>query len=55
MPDLADAMYDGKKIDKIAFPEDGVILRGVSVIEVSRTDVWKGRIFECSVESYEVI
>ncbi len=55
MPDLAEAMYDNKKIDSIAFPEDGVILRGVSPIEMDRTEVWKGRIFECRVDSYEVI
>jgi len=55
MPDLADAMYNGTKIDKIAFPEDGVILHGVSVIEMDRTELWNGRIFECRVDAYEVI
>jgi len=55
MPDLGDALYSSKKIDKIAFPEDGVILHGVRVVEMDRTEVWKGRIFECTVDSYEVI
>lgn len=55
MPDLADALYGGYKIDKIPFTQDGVILRGVSVIEMDRTETWKGRIFECRVDSYEVI
>ena len=53
MPDLYEAMYYGKKIDSIHFPDDGIILRGVVPLNMERSEIFKGRIFRCRIDSFE--
>lgn len=54
IPDLFDAMHEHKKIQSIAFPEDGVVLKGVLPYGMGRTAVWEGRVFKCKVDYFEV-
>lgn len=54
IPDLFDAMHEHKKIDKIDFPNDGIILRGVFPVSVERTAIWEGRVFTCKIDYFEV-
>lgn len=55
MPDLADAMHNGKKIDKIVFEKDNIILQGVYVTKMERSSTFKGRLFTCNVDYMEYI
>lgn len=52
--DLADAMYKSKKIPRIDFYKDGVSLMGVMPYDMYRTSVWKGRVFRCRVDYFEI-
>lgn len=54
-PDLADAMHNGRKIDKIVFEKDNVILEGVRVKKMERSATFNGRLFTCEVDYMEYI
>jgi len=44
----------GKRIDKIEFPDDNLILYGVRPTSMQRTGIWEGRVFECTIDYFEV-
>lgn len=50
---LADA-FKRHQVSKVAFPDDGIVLHGVYPYEVYRTEIWKGRIYKCKVDYFEV-
>lgn len=55
MPDLADAMHNQHKVDKIVFEKDNLILYGVLPRKMERTATFKGRIFTCTIDHFEVM
>lgn len=54
-PDLGDAYLRREKIDRIEFPEDGIVLHGVIPFEQTRTDLWEGCMYKCKIDYYEEI
>lgn len=54
IPDFSDAMRYHTKIAKLEFLSDGITLYGVTPIKMERSQIWRGRLFECTVDRYEV-
>ena len=53
-PDLGEAMLTHNKIEVIDFPKDGITLYGVHPVSMTRTAIWDGQVFECTVDSYAI-
>jgi len=45
----------GKKIERLDFSEENIVLYGVIPIEMSKGVVWDGVVYECKIDYFEVI